>query len=943
MASKQFLVDIKKELQEKAENFVINCCGDFFEKLLMCGPYKVKMTKKEWGLKAISNSNKNKKNKKKSKINKSESEEEEIKDEINEEEPIDETDFKFMDIEVPRVVTFVFDKNKDITYGIALNQNGEKVDQKTFKFNYKKPNNNLQLNKYENNFFTEDNACKNFIEKNDPNLILIGANNLKCRNIKKKIDTIIHPDSKDNSFSIKHYIYVTFGDLSIPEIYSNSPLSDIQSDSSNIFIKQAISLGRYWQSPLDEILQLWSPNINENLCLKIKMHPLQKYVNQKKLMEKLEFLAVKVVNQVGFDLNSALEFSHKRKSLMFISGFGPKKAKAFISKINTLEKPITREGILEEKKIGIGKKLAKSFINFIKIKTNIKEKNIYNGDYNLLDMTRIPLESYQMTEKLIDEVFKKEKGNINKNQKKSFGDKIEEIILHPELLNSLDINEYINKQKEELESTEFEHLKFTFKLIKEELTSPFHDPREDEIELSPQQIFHLLTGDEKFERGVISIAKVIRIDSEKQYIECILPNGLSGTLWFQGIYEGDEKEQKEYIEAMFKPGMTFEARVKKIDYNKFRATLTNNPQDMSSHKKYIPNPEKIESFFDLVDEDILNMPYINAQSQKNMKYQPRNIKHERFRNITYNECYYFLENKDIGECYFRPSSIGNNNLTLSYKFYNQIICHLDIVEEDKKSWENIGRKLRIGNETYSSLDDIIKRYVNPCSELIKESIKSKEFVHCETKSDFDYVLNEEKKKHYNIINYNFSILKEYPGYLVLGYISNANPHYEYIKIKPKGLYFHDKYFTSLDGEDGIVKFFKKEYSTKEYRKYISKEETPMIQYNLSLESNDNFNNDTIKLDEKSDNRFGVSGFNNNSSLNTDLRKGKKDNTCYLCHKPGHISKNCPEKNNSYYNDKRRGRRDRNNNDNYIGGKRRRDKDNKDNNGEHGFKKTKHDK
>ena len=117
----------------------------------------------------------------------------------------------------------------------------------------------------------------------------------------------------------------------------------------------------------------------------------------------------------------------------------------------------------------------------------------------------------------------------------------------------------------------------------------------------------------------------------------------------------------------------------------------------------------------------------------------------------------------------------------------------------------------------------------------------------------------------------------------------------------------------------------------------------MIQYNLSLESNDNFNNDTIKLDEKSDNRFGVSGSNNNSSLNMDLRKGKKDNTCYICHKPGHISKNCPEKNNSYYNDKRRGRRDRNNNDNYIGGKRRRDKDNKDNNGEHGFKKTKHDK
>ena len=67
MASKQFVVDIKKELQEKAQNFVINYCADLFEKLLMCEPYKVKMSKKEWGLRAVSNSKKNKKNKKKSK------------------------------------------------------------------------------------------------------------------------------------------------------------------------------------------------------------------------------------------------------------------------------------------------------------------------------------------------------------------------------------------------------------------------------------------------------------------------------------------------------------------------------------------------------------------------------------------------------------------------------------------------------------------------------------------------------------------------------------------------------------------------------------------------------------------------------------------------------------------------------------------------------------
>lgn len=83
---------------------------------------------------------------------------------------------------------------------------------------------------------------------------------------------------------------------------------------------------------------------------------------------------------------------------------------------------------------------------------------------------------------------------------------------------------------------------------------------------------------------------------------------------------------------------------------------------------------------------------------------------------------------------------------MSYKFYKQIICHLDIVESDKIPGENIGRKLRISNETYSSLDEIYKRYVYPCSQLIKESIKSRKFVHCDTKNDFDNLLKEEKRK-----------------------------------------------------------------------------------------------------------------------------------------------------------------------------------------------------
>jgi len=530
--------------------------------------------------------------------------------------------------------------------------------------------------------------------------------------------------------------------------------------------------------------------------------------------------------------------------------------------------------------------------------------------------------------------LKRKKITKNKRKNLKVKKKLLEILKYPEKLNILDINEYIKKQSESLKTQEFEQLKFTIKLIKEELTHPFRDLREERKDLTQNQIFHLLIGDENFKEGMITVARVIRIDTE--HVQCKLQNDLVATVWFEDIFDNspeNEKINKEKILALFKPGSAFEARIKSIDSTNYKADLMTKPSEMRSHKDYIPNVEEISNFFELTEEDKLNLPYINAHSQKNKKYQPRNIKFEKFKNMSYTDCCNYLRNKDIGECVFRPSSMGNNNLTLSYKFYKQIICHLDIIEEDKLPGEIISKKLRISSEVYSSLDEILKRYVIPCAQLIKESIKYRKFVNCDTKTDFENLLKDEKKKQTSIINYNFTILKDFPGYIVLGYVPKVNPIYEYIKVKPKGLYFHEKSFSSLDE---ITIYFKKEYSTDKYREMVRKSIIPTVQYHRSLESHNN------NLDESGKNYYNYSmgsSMGLKEGSNYGINRNKDDRVCNICKKPGHIAKNC--KNRDNYNHDRR-RDNRNNNSNYLGGKRNRDNRDRNNKDNFDYKKERND-
>jgi transcription elongation factor SPT6 len=79
---------------------------------------------------------------------------------------------------------------------------------------------------------------------------------------------------------------------------------------------------------------------------------------------------------------------------------------------------------------------------------------------------------------------------------------------------------------------------------------------------------------------------------------------------------------------------------------------------------------------------------------------------------------------------FRPSSKGNDNLTLTWKFYTNNIVHMDIEETDKPIGASIGNKLQISDETFESIQEIIDRYIIPCNRALREVIHHIKFMQC---------------------------------------------------------------------------------------------------------------------------------------------------------------------------------------------------------------------
>lgn len=99
------------------------------------------------------------------------------------------------------------------------------------------------------------------------------------------------------------------------------------------------------------------------------------------------------------------------------------------------------------------------------------------------------------------------------------------------------------------------------------------------------------------------------------------------------------------------------------EVDRFAVTLNCQKKNLESHENYI-NKDEVDR------EDWFNQAFsTDKKASLAGRMIFRRIAHPKFQNINSKKAVDFLQDKEAGEYVFRPSSKGENNITLTWKFY----------------------------------------------------------------------------------------------------------------------------------------------------------------------------------------------------------------------------------------------------------------------------------
>ncbi|KAH0952476.1 hypothetical protein HN011_000116 [Eciton burchellii] len=681
-------------------------------------------------------------------------------------------------------------------------------------------------------------GLKNFIATKKPHVIVVAGESREAMMIAADIKECITQLTEGEQFP---NVQVEICDNELAKIYSNSNKGISEFRDYPGLLRQAISLARRMQDPLVEFSQLCTPD-EEILCL--KYHDLQTQLPKEELLENLYLEFVNRVNEVGVDVNKAVQQAYCGNLVQFVCGLGPRKGQALIKMLKqTNQRLENRTQLVTACHMG-----PKVFINcagFIKIDTNSLGDST-EAYVEVLDGSRVHPETYEWARKMAVDALEYDDEDANP------AGALEEILESPERLKDLDLDAFA----EELERQGFGNKCVTLYDIRAELNSRYKDLRVPYQSPKAEKLFDILTKEtpETFYVGKLILATVIGITYRKPQndqldhanpvrneetdlwqcpfcmkndfpelsevwnhfdaggcpgkaagVKLRLDNGVSGYIHIKNLSDRHVTNPCERVGI----GQMIHCRIIKIMVDRFSIECTSKSSDLAD-TNHEWRPQR-DPFYDAESEQRDMKVEEDAKKAKQRQiYVKRVIVHPSFHNISFIEAVKLMQTMKQGDAVIRPSSKGADHLTVTWKVTDDILQHIDIREERKENAFSLGQSLWIGSEEFEDLDEILARHVVPMAAYVTELLDFKYYKSNVEgiKDKAEEILKEQKKENPNGIPYIISAAKSYPGKFLLSYLPRTRCRHEYITVTAEGFRFREQMFGRVSD---LLRWFKEHF------------------------------------------------------------------------------------------------------------------------------------
>ena len=460
-------------------------------------------------------------------------------------------------------------------------------------------------------------------------------------------------------------IKVQYVNDEIARLFQNHNRAVSEFPSVSTAVRYCISLGRSLQNPLLEYAALGSE------LTSIIFHKLQHLIPESKLMLELESAFVDVVNLVGIEINHCVKDSRSQILLPYICGLGPRKASSLVNRINAIGGFVSNRESLIQQTVTTRNGFINSASFFRIAYSNLSASNEH---IELLDSTRIHPEDYDLAKKMAGDALElDEEDLVEYEEDKHHGGVIQALLDDdPGKLDELLLDEYAERLKEL-----FHQLKRnTLQMIKDELKHPYEELREDYVSVTEDEVFTMLTGEtaESLKAGTV-VPIIIRKIGERYavgYLDC----GVEGFIGEQYITDDVGHHPAE----VFHVNKTVRAVILSLDVHKFTAQVSTKVSDVEDALKSqredtqreIQRRPQDEWDFESEARDRQRLALLREAEQRSHRV----IKHPFFRPYNKRQAEDYLSKQQRGDAVIRPSSLGTDHITITWKVSEGIYQHI---------------------------------------------------------------------------------------------------------------------------------------------------------------------------------------------------------------------------------------------------------------------------